>query len=168
MQKVLLAIDGIIPNKKAFHYAVELCKRMKADLNVLQIITPQSYTKYIQNLGKRINRARRYVEDTLVVAAFAEADEHEMAITLKEQALKNMDQLLTASERDAVHYQLSVKSGPSDKEIVNYVNDHRDIVLTIYDVPEKESDDQSLERKTRVIPRRISRQLSTPLVVVKE
>jgi nucleotide-binding universal stress UspA family protein len=167
MQKVLLAIDGITPSNKALHYAVELCKRIKADLNVLQIINPQNYIKYIQKLGKRVNQARKYMEDTLVVATFAEAGEHEMAMTLKEQTLKNMDQLLTESERDAVHYHLSLKAGPSDKEIVNYVNEHRDIILTIYDVQEGETDDEKVERKTGAVPMRISRQLSTPLVVVK-
>ena len=32
MQKVLLAIDGIHPDHKVFDYAVQLCKRIKAEL----------------------------------------------------------------------------------------------------------------------------------------
>ena len=38
MEKVLLAIDGIYPNRKILEYAVDLCKRIKAELNILQVI----------------------------------------------------------------------------------------------------------------------------------
>lgn len=167
MEKVLLAIDGITPNKKAVRYAVELCKRIKADLNVLQVISSRNYKKYMKNLGERVNRARSYVEGSMIAATFAEAGEHEMAKALKEQALSNINQFLPESERDAVHCHLSMKSGPLDKEIVHYVNEHRDIVLTIYDALEEDMGDTITERNTKVVPRRIRQQLSTPLVIVK-
>lgn len=160
MEKILLAIDGITPNKKALHYAVELCKRIKAELNILQIINSL-------NLGKRVNRMRRYVEDSMVAATFAEAGEHGIAMDVREQALKNINQLLSESEKEAVHCNLSVKSGSPDKEIINYVNDHRDIVLTIYNTPKEEMGDTDAETRKRDVSRRIRQRLSTPLVVVK-
>ena len=160
MEKILLAIDGITPNKKAVHYAVELCKRIKADLNILQIINSL-------NLGKRVNRMRRYVEASMVAATFAEAGEHGMAMDLREQALKNINKLLPESEKEEVHCHLSVRSGSPDKEIVNYVNDHRDIVLTIYNTSKEEMGDDDTEAKKRDVPNRIRQRLSTPLVVVR-
>ena len=51
MIKKLLAIDGITPDKKAFNYAVELCTRIKAELNILQIIR-------LQNLGGFLAKAK--------------------------------------------------------------------------------------------------------------
>ena len=167
MQRILLAIDGITPDKKALYYAVELCKRIKAELSVLEVISPRNYPRYIKNLGERVNQARRYVEDSMVAVTFAEAGDHEVAKALQEEAQKNISQLLPESERDAVHCRLSMKSGSPDKEIVRYVNDHRDIVLTIYDTPEGQSDETVRERKTGSVPRRIREQLLTPLIVVK-
>ena len=167
MQRILLAIDGITPNKKALYYAVELCKRIKAELSVLEVISPRNYFRYIKNLGERVNQARKYVEDSMVAVTFAEAGDHEMAKALQEEAQRKISQLLPESERDAVHYRLSMKSGSPDKEIVRYVNNHRDIVLTIYDTPEEATGETAGERKTNSVPRRIREQLLTPLVVVK-
>lgn len=167
MQKILLAIDGITPDKKALYYAVELCKRIKAELSVLEVISPRNYFKYIKNWGERVNQAKRYVEDSMTAVTFAEAGDHEMAKALQEEAQKNFSRLLPESERDAVHCRLSMKSGNPDKEIVRYVNDHRDIVLTIYDTPEEETSETVSERKTRSVPRRIRQELLTPIVVVK-
>ena len=160
MEKVLLAIEGITPNKKAVHYAAELCKRIKAELNILQIINSL-------NVGKRLNRLRRYMEDSMIAATFAEAGEHGMAKDLREQALKNINQLLPESEKEAVHCHWSMTSGSPDKEIVNYVNDHRDIILTIYDTSKEDMGDTDIETKTRDVPYRIRQRLSTPLVVVR-
>ena len=160
MEKILLAIEGITPNKKAVRFAVELCKRVKAELNILQIINSL-------NLGERVNRVRRYVEGSMIAATFAEAGEHEMAKDLREQALKNINQLLPESEKEAVHCHLSVRSGIPDREIVNYVNDHRDIVLTIYNTPKEEMGNANSETKTTDVPRRIRQRISTPLVVVR-
>jgi nucleotide-binding universal stress UspA family protein len=168
MEKVLLAVEGVTPSKKALRYAVELCKRIKAELDVLQVISSRNYKKYIKNLGERVNRARSHVESSMIAATFAEAGEHEIAKALKEEALTNIiSEFLPDSERDTVHCHLSVRSGPSDEEIVHFVNDHRDIVLTIYDAPEEDRGDTSSERNARVVPRRIRHQLSTPLVVLK-
>jgi nucleotide-binding universal stress UspA family protein len=162
MEKVLLAVDGVTPNKKAVRYAVELCKRIKADLNVLQLIGQ----RYMKHLGVRVNRARNFVEGSMIGATFAEAGEPEMAKALKQQALQDINQFLPEAERDAVHCHLSVRSGPSDQEIITYVNDHRDIVLTIYDAPAEETDDGPIERKRGSVLR-IGRRISTPLVVLK-
>ncbi len=167
MQKILLAIDGITPDKKALYYAVELCKRIKAELSVLEIINPRNSLRYIKDWGERFNQARRYVEDSMVAVTFAEAGEHEMAKALQEEAEEKFSRLLPEPERDAVHCRLSMKSGIPDKEIVKYVNDHRDIVLTIYDTPGGETGATDGERRGKSVPRRIRRQLVTPLVVVK-
>ena len=167
MQKILLAIDGITPDKKALYYAVELCKRIQAELAVLEIISYRNYFRYIKSWGDRVNQARKYVENSMVAVTFAEAGNHEMAKALQEEAQKKFSQLLPESERDAVHCHLSMKSGSPDKEIVRYVNDHRDIVLTIYDTLEHETAEKAGERKTKPVSRRIRQQLLTPLVVVK-
>ena len=64
MKKILLAVDGISPDPKAFRYAVELCKRIKAELNVFQIIDPGKYSEYLKKMRKGTGRCQT---DTLKV-----------------------------------------------------------------------------------------------------
>jgi nucleotide-binding universal stress UspA family protein len=163
MEKVLLAIDGITPSKKAVRYAAELSKRIKADLHVLQVIGQ----KYMKGLGKRVSRARTFMEGSMMAATFAEAGEHETAQALKAEALNRINAFLPDSEKDAVHCHLSVRSGQPDKEILHYVNDHRNIVLTIYDAPGQDMNDMCNGPATRHVPMRIRKQISTPLVVIR-
>ena len=72
MQKVLLAIDGINPDRKVFEYAVQLCQRIKADLSVFQVINPRRYKEYLKTIRKRADNARKYIEGAMVAATFAE------------------------------------------------------------------------------------------------
>jgi hypothetical protein len=60
-----------------------------------------------------------------------------------------------------------VKSGKPDREIVNYVDEHRDVVVTIYNAPDDKSSDAPTKKKARDAQRRIKQRLSTPLVIVK-
>ncbi|MBW2197633.1 MAG: universal stress protein, partial [Deltaproteobacteria bacterium] len=52
MEKVLLAIDGMTPDRKAFRYAIALCKRIRAELSIFQIIRPQYYREYKKKIRK--------------------------------------------------------------------------------------------------------------------
>jgi hypothetical protein len=69
-----------------------------------------------------------------------------------------LKQLLPESERQGVRCHLTQKSGIPEQEILGYLNEHRDVVLTIYDTRDASSE------KTK--PKRCL-DLSTPLVVLK-
>ncbi len=86
MEKVLLAVDGIDHDRIVFNYAIELCKRIKAELNVFQIIRPKNYSKYIKKIRQQADLARTYIEGSMVAATFAEAGEHETAIDIMAEA----------------------------------------------------------------------------------
>ena len=102
MQKVLLAIDGISPDHKIFDYAVQLCKRIKAELSVFQVINPRKYNEYLKTIRKSAGFARKYFENTMVAATFAEAGEHETAKEIMSAALENINRLLPESEKAGV------------------------------------------------------------------
>ena len=65
MEKVLLAIDGITPDEKAFYYAVELCSRIKAELNVLQIIRSQNANNLLDKAITKAKHAKLFFEGTM-------------------------------------------------------------------------------------------------------
>ena len=157
MEKVLLAIDGMTPDKKAFHYAVQLCKRIRAELNVLQVVNPKKYREYLVAAGKKAKPVNRYIEQSFIAAAFAEAGEHETAKHMMSEAFRNLKQLLSESEKEGIPCHLTMKSGDPKQEIASYLNTHRDVVLTIYDTRDA--------RPRESNPRR-SLDLATPLVVL--
>ena len=167
MEKVLLAIDGISPSKQIFRYAVQLCQRIRAQLNVLQIISPQEPIEYLKKVRKGASHTSRYFERSMVAATFGEAGEHEMAKDLMAQALENLNQFLLESEEAGIQCQLTLKPGYPAKEILNYVKTHHDVVLAIYDGGEGDNRRHGVSREKPPVPREITQNLSIPLVVIR-
>ena len=166
MQKVLLAIDGINPDRKVFEYALQLCQRIKADLSIFQVINPRKYNEYLKTIRKSAGFARKYFENTMVAATFAEAGEHETALDIIAEASKQIKQFLSESEKAGVQCHFSMASGNPEKEIINYVNDHRDVVLTIYDASDQEISRTTGISKKKISLAKIKKNLSVPLVTV--
>jgi nucleotide-binding universal stress UspA family protein len=164
MKQVLLTIDGMTPDQKAFHYAVSLCKRIRAELSIFQIIRPRYYRKSIEKIRKNAFLAKKFMEGSMVAATFAEAGEHETALDIMAEASKEIKHLLSESEKSGVHCHFSIKSGDPEKEIVEYVNDHRDVILTIYDAFDGNGTVDISEKKSTLA--KIKRNLSVPLVTV--
>jgi nucleotide-binding universal stress UspA family protein len=164
MKQVLLTIDGMTPDQKAFHYAVALCKRIRAELSIFQIIRPRSYRKSIEKFRKKALLAKKFMEGSMVAATFAEAGEHETALDIMAEASKEIKHLLSESEKSGVHCHFSIKSGDPEKEIIEYVNDHREVILTIYDAFDVNGTIDISEKKNTLA--KIKRNLSVPLVTV--
>ena len=166
MKQVLLTIDGMTPDQKAFQYAVALCKRIKAELSIFQIIRPQYYRKYMEKIRKNTFLARTFIKSSMVAATFAEAGEHETALEIMDEASKEMKRLMSESEKSGVHCHFSMKSGNPEKEIIDYVNKHRNVVLTIYDAANRGSDKNvNVSEKEHVLGK-IKKNLSIPLVTI--
>ena len=121
MEKVLLAIDGVTPDRKAFRYAVELCRRIKAELNIFQIIRPRYYHEHAKKVRKTASLARRFMEGSMAAVTFAEAGEHETALDIMAETSKEVRNLIQEFKEAGVRCHFSIKSGNPEKEIVCYV-----------------------------------------------
>jgi nucleotide-binding universal stress UspA family protein len=167
MEKVLLAIDGMTPDRKVFRYAVALCKRIRAELSIFQIIRPQYYREYKKKIRKKGSLARKFIEGAMVATTFAEAGEHETALDIMAEASKEIKRFLQEPEEAGVHCHFSIKSGNPEKEIIDYVNDHRDVILTIYDASEPDVNEAAnISLKENALAS-IRKDLSVPLVTVQ-
>ncbi len=133
MRKILLAINGIQPNRKIFSYAVQLCQRLKAELLVLQVVDTGDDDGPLGALGRKARQARKFLENSMTAATFAEAGEHETAHAMMVQARKEINDLLPETARAGIQCHFTMKAGAPDREIVRYARRHRDIVLTVYD-----------------------------------
>ncbi len=167
MEKVLLAVDGIKPTDKAFRYAVKLCQRLRAELRILQVIRPDHYSQYLKRVRRSAHCAKRFIEDSMVAVTFAEAGEHATAKEVTAQARENMNKLVPESERAGISCHLTMTCGRPGKEIVHYVNQHRDVVLTIYDTAPEENAERNIAAEEGDDPREIKQHLSIPLVMIR-
>jgi hypothetical protein len=168
MEKILLAIDGIAPDSRIFNYTVALCRRMCAGLDVLQILGPRRCRKYLQKAIQSALNVRSVFEDAMVAVTFAEAGQHDIAEQLKLKAFENIDRLIPKSEKDGIDYHLTLKSGNADEEIVRYVCNHRDVVLTIYDASGAKDECNGASGKKMNAVRQVGQKLSTPLVIMRD
>jgi nucleotide-binding universal stress UspA family protein len=141
MRKILLAINGVKPNRKVFSYAVQLCKRLKAELIVLQVVDPRGDGDKgrMGLIARKTRQARKILESSLTAATFAEAGEHEIAREMMIQARKQIHDLLPETAKAGIQCHFTMKAGPPDREIIRYSRRHRDIVLTVYDGSESDS-----------------------------
>jgi nucleotide-binding universal stress UspA family protein len=167
MEKVLLAVDGMSPNKKAIQYALQLCRRIRAELNVLQVIGSQNGGGYFPEARKKTKYAKKYVEGSFTAVAFAEAGEHETAEVLMSEALRNLKQQMSESEKHGIQLHLTVKAGNLKREIIRYLKEHRDVVLTVYDAHHRKGENPNFAKRHRTFTQEIQKALSIPLVVVQ-
>jgi hypothetical protein len=77
---------------------------------------------------------------------------------------EQVEHLLKESEKAGVQCRFSITSGNPEKEIVDYVNDHRDVILTIYDAFGGSGSVNIFEKKTTLA--NIKKDLSVPVVTV--
>jgi len=166
MEKVLLAIDGITPDKQAFDHAVALCLRIKAELKILQVIRPQKITSCLKKMKNTAHQAKRFFEDSMMAATFAEAGEFETADILMSEALKNINKLLPESKKAGVPCHLTMKSGEPMEAIVQYVRENRDVVVAVYD--RADGGDLKTEGRPKNNPLQTSlRALPIPVVMLR-
>ena len=166
MGKVLLAIDGVTPDRKVFRYAIALCKRIRAELSIFQIIRPQYYREHAKKVRKKASLARKFMEGSMVAATFAEAGEHETAMDIMAEASKEIRRLLQESGESGVHCHFTIESEHPEKEIVNYVNNHRNVVLTIYDASDHDVNEAANITIKKNAIEKIRKNLTVPLVTV--
>jgi len=171
MEKVLLAIDGIDPNKKILEYAVDLCKRIKAELNILQVIDRRIYKTYLKKIRKGLSAASKYFDDSMLAVTFAEAGEHETAIKLMPEALDIIKSMMPENQKEIFGYDLKMTRGDSGQEIIDYVEKNRDVVMAIYDPAtnfqnEKEAHLNQPGKRNNAICKKLQRKLSVPIVVI--
>ena len=165
MEKVLLAIEGPTPDRSTLGYALALCKRMRAGLDILQILSERSRAKYLKKVRQSARRARNKFEDAMVAVTFAEAGQHDIYEQMKKEAYENLERLIPEPQRSNIAYQLTLRTGNPDEQILRYVRDHRDVVLTIYDTADLGDGQVGRPgKKGRRVPQ-ILEKLSTPLVL---
>ena len=166
MEKILLVIDGVTPDKKAFTHAIELCQRIKAELKVLQIIRGQNFANCFKTFRDKANQAKQYFESSMMAATFAQAGEHETAEDIMSEAMENFNKLLSEAGNTGVKCHHTMKSGSTREEVINYVRENRDVVIAVYDAAGGKSP-KPQGRKKKNAPQSILSAFPVPVVTVR-
>jgi hypothetical protein len=133
MEKVLIAIEGMHPNRQLLCYAAGLCRRIKAELNVLHIIHPKAHAAARKNLQHQARKAQTMFEGSMMAAAFAETGEFDTAKSLADKARAKIKNILADADQTAVPCRVEISSGEAGPEITRFIDRHRGVILAIYD-----------------------------------
>ena len=132
MKKVLLAINGIVPDRKILLYVLQFSQRIKADLDVLQIVDPRTYSQSTKKIYDNVKKTQIFLETSMVASAFAEAGEEETARKVLDQTRQEISNLLQDSKDADVACQVTVKAGKPENEITSYLDRCRNVVVTFF------------------------------------
>ncbi len=162
MEKVLLAIEGREIDKRVVKVAKELCSYVKAELNVLQLISLP-----MKKISRQAKRIRDYIEISAVAATFGEMGEHEKA---KEIMLppKEVKQILSEEPNERITYEVKVSSGNIEKDIEEYVHSHKDIILTIFNVSERKEKLREVSQKVQRLREKVGKKIFMPIIVINK
>ncbi len=133
---VLLVIEGNDPDEAAFSYAMGLCKRMDAHMDIL-----------------------------LVVRKSDNSNNDEISPSLRESIQGRLAPLVRELELSAVQFSLIICRGDMREKLYDFAMRHKDIRMVVYDSP-KAREESAVSRGWHRMIETISRRLSIPLVVV--
>ncbi|MBW1710386.1 MAG: universal stress protein [Deltaproteobacteria bacterium] len=140
MKKILLAIAGPAPRPEAIKYSLGLAQRLKAKLEVLQVISP-SVEKGWRKMVQGVKKGSQMFDEVMITVTFAEAGEHQAAGQIFKMMSMATDKLrVSAGSNDPVDYEVTVKVGDPAEEITHFIKDHRDVILAVYDTATKTSE----------------------------
>jgi len=156
------------PDRKALEYALVMCRRMRAGLEVLHIL---QVPKPPINPGilhhPPVQPARDVFVCAMVTATVAEADRHDPSEALKAAACDQFKRLLPDLPDTPVDYRCVVAGEPTGTIIERYVRNHRHIVLTVFDPRLHRDPSGARKKENRPAGLQTMPKLSIPLVLVK-
>lgn len=163
MKKVLLAINGDTPTQTIFRYAVDLCRRMKADLDIIQFIKEKKIPGCISSTRKKMESLNRIMEDSFAGIAFAEENFRDEGIEIATGISPPLKHLIEQDKPDVLK-QVTLGDGDLETELSGYIENRKNIVLTIFD-PSSESRKRRLKNRIKI--KLLRQKLCVPVVVVK-
>jgi hypothetical protein len=133
---VLLVIEGENPDPSAFSYAVNLCKRTSAELDILQVIQISAKGEDYELLSQKMANSSRHLVD-----------------------------LVRQLEQTAVPFKVTMRLGEPASKLVNYAKRHKEVAMVVLDSPKAREASAKNGAWARWV-KELSRQLSIPLIAV--
>lgn len=118
---VLLVIEGAMPDPAAFNYALKLCKRTMAELDILQVIEPGDEHDY-ESLSQKMTEGSR-----------------------------NVVNMVRRLEEDEVPFKVTIRLGEVNQKLFNYARRHKDVTMVVFDSPKAKQASQENKGWSRLV-----------------
>jgi hypothetical protein len=135
---VLLVIQGESPSPEPFAYALNLCKRTNAELDLLQVIEQSR-----------------------------ERDDYELLSHKMIEGSRNIVTLVRQLEEEDIPFKVTIRLGDVSQKLFNYARRHKDVAMVIFDSPSLRKGSEMSQTWSRLLEN-ISHQLSIPLITVEQ
>lgn len=168
MKSVLFATDHMTPNRKALDYALLLCRRMTAGLEVLHILrVPPPSDSPGNHRHPPIQPSGDAAVSAMVTVAAAESGAHDPPDALRAAAYDQFKGQLPDQPDTRIDYRCLVAGEPAGTIIERYVRNHRHIVLAVFDPTLHRDPSGALKKETCPAGVQVMPKLSIPVVLVK-
>jgi hypothetical protein len=169
MKTVLFATDHTPPDPKALDYALLLCRRMAARLEVLHILpSPASAGGGGQVSISGIGPTEPTAKSFSATPSFKNSGLPEADRILKNTAFDQVKRLLPDHPDTRVDYRCEITGEATGAIIERYVRSHRNIVITVFD-PRSQRHSSDIRKKTKHLQRNEAMpRLAVPLVLMKK
>ncbi len=159
MKKILLGIIGNQPRESTVRYALGLARRIRANVDILQVLQP-SVQKRWQSLRRGMRAGADLFEKTMISASYAEAGDYQTVERLEALLAKSAEELVKTGQLDAPpSCAVFVRAGDPEAEIRRFVESDPDVVLAVWDAADTENPAFPVER--------LSRSLEIPAVMIR-
>lgn len=118
---VLLVIEGAMPDPAAFTYALKLCKRTKAELDILQVIESGNEHDY-ESLSQKMT-----------------------------EGSQNIVAMVRKLEEDEVPFKVTIRLGDVNQKLFNYARRHKDVGMVVFDSPKAKQASQENKGWSRLV-----------------
>lgn len=135
-QTILLVIEGEAADQSAIAYSLGLCKRMNAELDILQVIEKSEDDGDFQELGEKMVNGSQ-----------------------------NLVALARMADEMNVPFKLTMRIGEVSEKLVNYAKRHKDVAMIVLDSPKTRTAAKP-ERTWENLLQRLSQELSVPVTTV--
>lgn len=167
MGTVLLAVNGSNPSPDALEYALDLGRRLKADLRILQIVQSREIHILLRRIKDGACKARNFFENNMIAVTFAEEGDFDSARLFVEKAEQNLQDILPPHDQTEIHSELIMSAGKTDQVIINYVRENKGIVAAVYDPNGATEKPEKYARRIKREAQSLSKKLPIPIVVVE-
>ncbi len=156
MGKVLLAIDNKTPSLNQIKYSIALCKRLKGSFDILQIMKPSKIMP-MSDFVKKIGKAGKIFESSMVAATFGEAGEYEIAQEIIEKTKNSLNEFSSELKEADIKPEIFFKEGNMESNLLKFIERHKGIKVAVLDAKKNLS---------KQVIKTITKKIKIPLVLV--
>lgn len=159
MRKILVASNGIYPDKKSVSYTVDLATSLKSHVEFLEVVPLDERLIFKRTKRNLFSIIKSLMEDAYVAVSFAEENQQEIAKEIVNEAIMNLHPYISKLKENGIHTHLTIKKGEFLKETREFILKNRDILMAILAVKK--------DKNTALYLDVLKKEVDIPIILVR-